>query len=180
MSKQNQYDSLFWQALERNRLVDLSQFHRPHFFDEAPLFSRASDVSFLSKLPKTEANSAVLRFALKFLKSVISFEEHEAPFFAAITVSQFSTDAMLLPSLFVWSDPVVKLYERLILQNVKSPLGKRTQKVVDRLKLSDPHAVFEDTTRDRETQRVFVAPSLPPYPSFVPIYMFCKPALQAK
>ena len=82
------YESRLWRLLEKGKLADLSQFHRPGFFDEVPLYSRESDVDFL---PDDEtANEVLLGFALKFLKSVIAYEQHRSGYFAAITVCDFT------------------------------------------------------------------------------------------
>src|SRR5262245_39824865 len=76
MNKGENYESKFWAILTKEHLVDLSQFHKGNFFDEVPLFSRESDIEFLFVYPIHEINSILLRFALKFLKAVVSYEEH--------------------------------------------------------------------------------------------------------
>src|SRR5437762_4130479 len=85
----NDYESRLWRLLEKEKLADLSQFHRHGFFDEVPLYSRESDISFLPG-DKDEASAILLRFALKYLKSVVAYEEHQTGYFAAITVSSLS------------------------------------------------------------------------------------------
>jgi hypothetical protein len=170
----NHYESRFWQILEKNRLVDLSQFHKPHFFEEVPLYSRLADVSFLSEHSADEASAIVLRFALKFLKSVISYEQHDTPFFAAITVSNFSEGDPIVPNLFVWSNPLRELYDKLTLNAATTPFGEKIKRLVSQLHLPDRLFVFDDTSTTADISRAFIAPALPPYDGFVPIYMFCK------
>jgi hypothetical protein len=169
------YESLFWRILEKNRLVDLSQFHKPGFFEEVPLYTRSADISFLSDYSSDEASSILLKFALKFLKSVVSYEEHETPFFAAITVADFSAGDPIVPNLFVWSNPVRELFEKLILKAAMTPFGKKIKRLVSQFHLPDLYEVLEDTSTNPDFVRAFIAPSLPPYRGFVPIYMFCKP-----
>src|SRR5437660_1722232 len=106
-------ESRLWKILEKNELVDLSQFHKPSFFDEIPLYTRLADVSFL---PHDKADLVLLRFALKFMKAVISYEEHDTPYFAAITVHEFAPGEPIVPQLFVWSDPAFELFARLELE----------------------------------------------------------------
>ena len=172
MKNTNHHESLFWQMLEKNRLVDLSQFHKPDFFEEVPLYSRYADIAFLKDHAADEASALLLRFALKFLRSVISYEEHAAPFFAAITVADFSPGDPIVPNLFVWSRPLAELYEKLKLAEATTPFGRKMKRVVSQFDLPDRHEVFEDTTTVPGLAREFVAPSLPPYHGFVPIFMF--------
>ena len=86
MNNGNDYESKLWAVLAREHLVDLSQFHKRHFVDEVPLFSRESDIEFLSEYGTKRANSLLLNFALKFLKAVVSYEDHRSTYFAAITI----------------------------------------------------------------------------------------------
>lgn len=174
MKNNNNYESRFWQILEKNRLVDLSQFHKPDFFEEVPLYTRYADISFLTDYSSDEASALLLRFALKFLRSVISYEEHDTPFFAAITVSDFSAGDPIVPNLFVWSNPVSELYEKLSLQAATTPFAKKIKRFVSQSHLPDVYEVLEDLLTTPDFPRAFVAPALPPYHGFVPIYMFCK------
>jgi hypothetical protein len=93
----NNDESQFWEILTREHLVDLSQFHKPRFFDEVPFLARESDMAFLSDYPSEQANTMVLRFALKFLKSVVSYEEHLTAYFAAVTVWRLSESDPFTP-----------------------------------------------------------------------------------
>jgi hypothetical protein len=169
----NDHDAMFWRMLEKNRLVDLSQFHKPDFFEEVPLYSRYADVSFLADYSADEASVVLLKLALKFLKSVVSYEEHDTPFFAAITVADFSPGDPIVPNLFVWSQPILGLYEKLKLHETTTPFGKKIKRYVSQAHLPDLYEVFEDPATVPDCPRAFVAPSLPPYHGFVPIYMFC-------
>src|SRR5438105_2600018 len=60
MTKNSDYETKLWKVLEKNQLADLSQFHRPHFFEEVPIYSRYSDISFLQECRPTEANKVLL------------------------------------------------------------------------------------------------------------------------
>ena len=171
---QSTYERELWRILEKNRLGDLSQYHVPNFYDEVPLYTRLADISFLSDGSTDRANAILLRFALKFLKSVISYEEHDSPFFAAITVSEYAPGEPIVPNLFVWSDPALALYEKLTLVEATTPIGKKIKRQVGRLDLPDLYAVFEEAGTTPESPRVFISPLHPPYPGFVPVYMFCK------
>src|SRR5205807_1165644 len=103
MINNNNYEYKFWDILKREHLVDFSQFHRSGIFDELPLFSRESDLEFLAELTRDRANTVLLNFALKFFKSVVSYEEHRTAYFAAITVWSPSGSDPIIPNLFVWS-----------------------------------------------------------------------------
>ena len=179
MSDDN-YEAALWEVLERGQLSRLSQFHQPHFCEEVPLYSRLSDIGFLAKLSTARQNAVLLKFSLKFLKSVISYEEHRTPYFAAVTVWRFSDDEPIVPNLFVWSDFVQKLYDKLTLQEPKSRFGKSIKRTVLQLHLPDPLEVFEDVGTTSELTRLFIGPSLPPYPSFVPSHAFLKPLVSVK
>jgi hypothetical protein len=161
------YDSLFWKLLEKEKLGDLSQFHRPHFIEEVPLYARFSDISFLKDHSTLEGNKVLLAFSLKYLRSVIAFETHRAPYFAAITIWGGSASEPLVPNLFVWSGSTSKLADMLSLTPARTPFGQWIKRMVSRLGLQEPHQVFEDTSTCPELPRVFIGPSKRPYPSFV-------------
>jgi len=109
------YDAKLWEVLEKRKMADLSQFHQQDFFDEAPLYTRRSDVDFL---PNGEtANEMLLGFALKFLNSVIAYEQHSKGYFAAITLWGFSDDR-LVPNIFAWCRPVEESEGKLPLRRV--------------------------------------------------------------
>ena len=38
MNGSNEYESKLWKVLEKGQLADMSQFHKPHFFDEVSLY----------------------------------------------------------------------------------------------------------------------------------------------
>jgi hypothetical protein len=174
MSALNNYESRLWKLLEENRLADLSQFHQPGFFDEVPLYSRASDVDFLPA-DEHEASGILLRFALKYLKSVVAYEPHRTGFVAAITVWNFS-DAPLVPNLFIRCGDVRGLKKKLALRAVATPFGKQLKKLVPRLNAAEQLEVFEQTSTEPDTIRVFIAPARPPYHGFVTLDHFRRPA----
>jgi hypothetical protein len=174
MKNSHDLEATFWQMLEKNRLVDLSQYHKPDFFEEVPLFSRYADIAFLKHLSVEEASEVLLRYSLKFLRAVIAYEDHETPFFAAITVSDVSPGDPIVPSLFVWSRPLVELYERLRLKKPTTPFAKRIKRLVSELAALDFVQIFEEASPAPEAARAWLAPLLPPYHSFAPIYMFAQ------
>jgi hypothetical protein len=164
----NNYDARLWDLLEKKKLANLSQFHQEGFFDEVPLYTRKSDVDFLSDGEK--ANEILLKFALKFLKSVLAYEQHSKGYFAAITVWYFSDDGSddrLVPNLFAWCGPVKDLRKKLALQEVTSVFGKRIKKLVPKLRMPDQFGVLEDTETEPSGIRVFIAPKVQPYRGFV-------------
>ncbi len=170
MSEANNYESQLWRLLEEKNLADLSQFHQRGFFDEVPLYSRASDVDFLPA-DENEANQVLLGFALKFLKSVIAYEPHRTGYIAAITVWDFS-DSPLVPNLFVWCGPLRELRERLALRAVATPFGKHLKKLVPTLNVGNHLKILEGSSTETDTTRVFIAPAQPPYRGFVTLDSF--------
>lgn len=166
----------FWKMLEKSRLVDLSQYHQPDFYEEVPLYSRYADIAYLKQCSTAEASAILLRFSLRFLSAVISYEEHESDFFAAITASHTSLDEPIVPRIFVWSRPIAELYEKLKLKEPATPFGKSMKRVLSDLRLLTRHELLEETQALEEGSRVFVSPALPPYRGFVPIYLFAQPA----
>lgn len=167
MSKSQYYESMFWKLLEKEKLADLSQFHKPRYFDEVPLYSRYSDISFLGNEGNDKANAFLLRFSLKFLKALISYEEHAIPFFAAITVWSYGQSETLVPNLFVRSGPILKLKDKLALDAPTTLFGKKAKQLVSKLHLPERFEVLEDTLTTPELSRVFIGPSRPPYLCFV-------------
>jgi hypothetical protein len=173
----NNYDTKLWAVLERAKLGDLSQFHRQGFFDEVPLYSRESEVGFLRNGVKED--EVLLSFALRFLRSVIAFDQHRDGYFAAITVWDFS-DALLVPNLFVWCGPVGVLEAKLVLRKVDTEFGKRISALVPRLGLATRFSVLEDTHTDPDTARVFIAPRDRPYQGFLTLDHFRSRAVTSK
>jgi hypothetical protein len=178
MSDMNNYESRLWRMLEEKKLADLSQFHRPGFFDEVPLDSRQSDVDFLPE-DESEANGVLLRFTLKYLKSVVAYEPHRTGYMAAITVWSFA-DSPMVPNLFVWCGALRELKKKLALKAVATPFGKRMKKLVPRLKVGDRLDVLEQASTVPDTIRVFIGPARPSYPGFVTLERFRRPARASK
>lgn len=178
MSHTNNYESRLWQLLEAEHLADLSQFHQRGFFDEVPLFSRNSDIDFLPKGNRA-ASEILLRFAFKFLKSVIAYEEHRTGYLAAITVWDLSMP-LLVPNLFVWCGPVRALKDKLALTGVMTPFGKRTKKLVQAQCINEPFAVLEDNSTVPDMTRIFIAPARSPYPGFMALDAIQQPARAPK
>jgi hypothetical protein len=167
MKTRAHYDSKFWEILEKERLVDLSQFHKPRFFDEVPLYSRESEIAFLAEHTITHADVIILGFAIKFLRAVISYDEHRTPYFAAITVWDVSEGDPIVPNLFVWSGPVQQLKDKLNLGVPITPFGKRMKRLVSKLRFRSRCEVLEDTSTTAEMSRVFIAPLKHSYQGFV-------------
>ncbi len=55
-----------------------------------------------------------------------------------------------------------------------TPFGKRIKGLVSGLHLGVRFEVLEDTSTDRDMQRVFISQLVQPYPSFVPLTKFRK------
>ena len=173
MKKTNNYESRLWGLLEEGKLADLSQFHQPGFFDEVPLYARESQIGFLPADEQT-ANEILLRFALKFLTSVVAYEKHRKGYFAAITLWT-APAGPLVPNLFVWSGPVRGLKAKLALHAVRDPFGKQIKKLVQKAHLGEPFDVYEDSSTVAETARVFIAPAHAPYRGFAVLDTFRRP-----
>lgn len=126
-----------------------------------------------------EATKVLLRFALKFLQSVVAYERHPGGYFAAVIVWDFS-DEPIVPNLFVWCDAVRGLKEKLALKATKTPFAERIKKWVAELSLGSPFDVLEDTSTVPDTSRVFIAPARPPYSGFASLGRFRMPVRAAK
>jgi hypothetical protein len=170
MTNTDHYESRLWRLLEKEKLADLSQFHQSGYCDEVPLYSRESDVNFLSE-GKQPANEVLLRFALKFLRSVVAYEEHRREYVAAVTVWSLPT-GLLVPHLFVWCDAIRELKAKLSLHGVTTPFGKRLNKRVQSLRFGERFEVLEDTSTIPDASRVFIAPARAPYPGFAVLDTF--------
>jgi len=180
MNNGGNHESRLWAVLTKEHLVDLSQFHRGSFFDEVPLFSRESDLDFLREYGSDRANIILLGFASKFLKSVVSYEEHRTPYFAAITVWSSAETDRVVPNLFVWSGSVRQLQKKLVLDVVRTPFGKKVKRLVSMRNMQSQFKILEDTATDPGETRVFISFSHPPYESFVPLGRFCKTEIHAR
>jgi len=170
MPKNAEYETKFWDILTRGRLVDLSQFHRPNVFDEVPLFTRYSDLDFLAGVEKNRANAVLLEFALKFLKAVISYEEHRSTYLAAITAWVSDPDDWIIPNLFFWSGNAGRLKslkKNLIVERVTTRFGMKMKKLVSERISHSQFDVLEDRSTLPGETRAFVSFSRPPYPSFL-------------
>jgi hypothetical protein len=170
----NNCDTKLWQVLKKRKMADFAQFHQPGFFDEAPLYTRESDVDFLRHDEK--ANEILLRFALKFLESLIEYEQHPKGYFAAITLWDYSEE-LLVPNIFAWCRPVKGLDEKLVLKTVATTFGKRIKRMVPKLGLTDSFKVLEDTRTEPGSTRVFIGPTFPSYHGFVSVEHFHTPTV---
>ena len=175
MISSNNVESRLWHLLEKEKLADLSQFHRPGHFDEVPLYSRDSDVAFLTK----DADLVLLRFSLKFLRAVVAYQEHRRGYVAAITLRK-DVGEHLVPHLFFACEDVRPIQERLVLQCPVTSFGKRTKKLIERCDLGVPFDVFEESVNSGEENRVFISLALPTYLGFATLEHFCRPAVAVK
>ncbi len=127
--------------------------------------------------PRDGADSILLAFAVLFCRSIIAYEEHRSPFFAAITVWRVSRARSVIPNLFfAWWDAIGGLKKKLTLDDVETPLGKRIKKLVRQTHLHGPFDVLEDSSEGIEMPRVFISLASRPYRGFVPLETFHKPA----
>jgi hypothetical protein len=175
MIRKTNYDSALWKTLEKNRVADLSQYHATPMFEEVPLYSRLSDISFLSDLLTDEANQILLEFSLKFLSSIVAYQSHRTPYLAAISVWNFSTDDPIVPNVFVWSGPAQKLRDALTLGKAKSSFARKIKRLAAHHQLHDAIEIFEESPVSNEMPRVFLGPSAPPYKSFLPLATLLAP-----
>lgn len=167
MIKKAGIDSELWSVLEKGRIADLSQFHTSPMLEEVPLYTRQADISFLSDLPLGEINRILVGFSLRFLRSVIAYEAHRTPYFAAISIWNFSDDEPVVPNLFVWSGPIRLLHDKLKLTSVLSPFSRKIKQLSPQHRPHDVLDVLEETPRLNDSTRVFIGPAEPPYRSFV-------------
>src|SRR5437870_3607628 len=70
----NHNETRLWRLLEKEKLTDLSHFHEPGI-DDFIVVLRQSDIEFHQR-DENPANEVHLPFALKYLKSVISYKVH--------------------------------------------------------------------------------------------------------
>lgn len=171
---------LLRKALESNGMADLSQFHTGDDGDEVPLYSRESDIDFLLQDYDIKGtNTVLLGFAVKYLQSVIAHKKHVKPYFAAITVWNYSKEEPIIPNLFVHPNPD-DLKGLLRLQDATTLFAKKMARLVSRLELSKEFVVFEDRVTDPDMVRVFIGPSSAPYKEFVLLRKFRSATHSAK
>jgi hypothetical protein len=162
-----------WGILEKENLADLSQYHRPGFFDEVPLFSHFADVSFLNRYDRDSGDEFLLSFGIKFLKALIWYEIPRQSFLASLTIWNHPDDAFIVPHVLVCSGQVRKrLGERLQLQDVQAEPAKRIQRLFLRLRLPDPLQILEERSTTAEMSRVFIGYKTAPYAKVIPIHTF--------
>jgi hypothetical protein len=168
------YEPELWKLLEKQKLAELSQYHQRGFFDEVPLYTRESEVRFLREL-NGEGAKTLLRFSLKFLKSIIAYEEHAKGYLAAVTFWNF-TDTFPVPNFFIACEAVRRLDESLSLRPVTSAFGKHMKKVLASVDASKRFDILEDSTTVPGTPRVLMALARPPYRGYVTLNRFRKSA----
>ncbi len=159
--------------MEKENLADLSQYHQGDFFDEVPLYSRFSDVSFLGNLDRDQADRFLLGFGIKFLKALIWYEIPRHSFFASLTVWNDPANDWIVPHVFVCCGKVKeRLRNRLVLHPARSAPSKRICRLFSGLHLPDPLRILEDSLTSNELTRVHIGYKVSPYPKVVPIQTF--------
>jgi len=173
------YETEFWDILTRAKLANLSQFHKPNVFEEVPLYTRYSDLEFLKAQSTPIVNATVLGFALKFLNSVISYQQHRSSYFASITVWEpLDVADPIVPNLFFWSgnaERAKRFKKQLVLDRITTPFGKLIKQLVG----AGTHprfSVLEDRSTLPDECRVFISLAQRPYPSFLPLEELRRPA----
>jgi hypothetical protein len=162
----SQYDDRLWKILEKEKLADLSQFHRANFIDEVPLFSREADIAFLKRNEGDGTAAVLIHFAIKFLKAVIAYEEHRTGYFAAITVGSNRPNPPV-PHLFVSCQNVRTLKSSLALDTPSDPFSKRIRKIVSGIRVGDRFEVCQDVSGVSGISRAFIGPTEAPYRGFL-------------
>jgi hypothetical protein len=161
-----------WQVIRSEQLTDLSQFHRPNFHDEVPLYSRYEQLVFLRHLSIQDIDQVLIAFSVRFLRAVVSYQETRTPYFAAITVWNLSDHEAIVPSLFFWSGQIKPLKQALSLKPVVNDWGKRLQNIVEEEDMSKKLLVLQDVDTEPGVSRVFISYKKPPYKAFVPLGRF--------
>lgn len=174
MSENGDYESKLWRTLEKERLADLSQYHRSDYFDEVPFYSRNADVSFLLRLGVAQADKVLLGFGVKFLRALVNYEIPQRPFFAALTVWNNPEVRFLVPHLFVCSGTVKERLNRLELHKPENADSRRIKRLVAQLSIQEPFLVLEDRSTTPDMTRVFIGYQKPPYSNFVSLQTFVR------
>ena len=172
MNNLNKFESQLWRVLESDRLSDLSQFHKSNFHDEVPLYSRFDQIDFLADFPRQQLDEILVAFSIRFLRAVVSYQEHKTPYFAAITIWDFLDDQSVVPNIFFWSDHMKALQNSLSLNPVGTSWGKRIQSAVAGEDFSQKLIVLEDDRTMPSSSRLFISYRKPPYKTFVPLSRF--------
>ena len=159
-----EYESRLWQLLGKEKLTDLSQFHRAGC-NEVPLFSRERDLKFLPR-DRGISNEIVLGFALKFLNSVIACERHPDGYFAAVTFWSEPPEPFV-PGIFVSCGAIESFKDSLPLDPVASALGQQVKSILSDMAMPEKFDIREDRSTDADAIRVLVSPRKLPYRGFV-------------
>lgn len=161
----------FRRLLEEQKLDDLSQFFRDGFFDEIPLYSRYSQLSFLEYLEVGRADAVLIRLSLDYLDRIIHHAGPKSKFLAAVTVANTGTKKdYLQPSIFVCHGRIDELLKgRLMLRAPKSVFANRLKKIVDEVAGASRYHVLQDTRTIPRKVRVFISPKHLPHPRMVGI-----------
>jgi hypothetical protein len=154
------YAGSFRRVLEMEGLLDVSQFDQPGFFDEIPLYSRTSQLSFLPGLAArryAEIDRLLLEFSLNYLDWLLLYARPREPLFAALTFFKPGRADPMVPSIFVCHGKVEEnLLGHLSLQAPRSPLASRLKKDMTRTGDTNRYIVLQDDTTISGEVRVFV------------------------
>jgi hypothetical protein len=172
MNNLHKFESQLWRVLESDRLSDLSQFHKSNFHDEVPLYSRFNQIDFLADFPRQQLDEILIAFSIRFLRAIVSYQEHRTPYFAAITIWNFLGDESVVPNVFFWSGHMKALQSCLSLKPVGTSWGKSIQSAVADEDFSRKLIVLEDDKTMPGSSRLFVSYRKPPYKTFVPLSRF--------
>jgi hypothetical protein len=157
MTPRKTCEELLGVAVKFQGLEDLSLFHRDDFFEEVPLFTRSTDIAFLARLGREDADACLLDFGLKYLDGVLRYRVPRRAFFAAITIVDYGKSQPLVPSIFVCNGGIgERLRGRLILRPPTTAFAARIASAVGSLDGPGRHRVLQDTLTVPRKTRVFV------------------------
>jgi hypothetical protein len=160
----------FLRVLKEERLDDPAQFFRAGFFDEIPLYSRYSQLSFLEQLPRDRANATLVRLSLDFLHRLTRSSVPSAGFLAAVTFNRYSKQEYLVPNVFVCHGKIDELIKGgLVLRAPGSVLASRLIETLGEVSDARRYLVLQDTQTIPREPRVFIGLRRHPHPLMVGI-----------
>ncbi len=149
-------------VLAEGNFLDLSPFGELGFFDEAPLYSRYSQLDFLKDRPAAEIDRIVFNFALDYLDFLLRDCRPRGSFLAALTILKPSRKDPIVPSIFVCHGQVEeRVSGRLPLDEPNSRSARLIQKLLGDSQDSADYEILQDTRTISPEVRVFVGPRSP-------------------
>ncbi|HVA48675.1 MAG TPA: hypothetical protein VNH11_20085 [Pirellulales bacterium] len=82
----DRFEDAFRELFRRRELDDFAVFASADFCDEAPLYARLEEISFLHALPTERANAVPLRAGLDYLDALVARARRTMPFVTALTI----------------------------------------------------------------------------------------------